>query len=469
MSCVSVNSYQINGAQVQKIQIQALCLRGNQPLSISGLVGTNIRDAQDKIRALVGRLVPWPPMSRVIVHLLPSELPKEGSHLELPIILAILLALKNNEELQKTEFSVPCVGSVDLEGNIGRTQIEDLLHGLGYHFSASHHASTLAEFWDHVIYGGDQFKSKSQSKQLVWPRAHVPAECRGLEFEKFWLLCASFEKHASFLLGPPGIGKSHLARWSYNFLPQENMKKILIPYMTQSHGEDCCNPPLIAPHSRVRLSEFLGFQRLGQNSAGYFALAHKGMLVLDEFTELSRDCREILRTVMDKKRVEVNSRSGRFFWPADFWLLLTSNSCPCGYSAGIDLSKCRCNLKELLSYRRRISGPVWDRVALKFLLSEKGYRSKGHHSIGNINFSSVEADLKDQTFRKEVKERATGFTLRATSYLESNTFKDLSQRRRLQWIDLLRYAKALSNETWDELIDQLKYIESVEKNLLELP
>ena len=129
--------------------------------------------------------------------------------------------------------------------------------------------------------------------------------------------------------------------------------------------------PFQNPHSRTHLSEFVGVARHEVPRPGIFTLSHGGLLVLDEFPELARDAREILRNILDEKKVVKNTKAGFCTWPADFWLIMTANPCPCGSARGRDLSKCRCQERLRLQYLARFSGPLLDRVGVKLFLTEE--------------------------------------------------------------------------------------------------
>jgi len=161
-------------------------------------------------------------------------------------------------------------------------------------------------------------------------------------------------------MGNPGLGKSKLARWAYSLIPLQRKVREEDPFR---------EIPFIAPHNRSHLWEFLGAQKGNQSQIGIFSRAHNGILVLDEFAELNRDVREILRTILDHKKVQNFARGRMNHYSADFWLIATTNPCPCGNSQPLGINKCCCPQHVIDLYSRRISGPLFDRFGIKVFLS----------------------------------------------------------------------------------------------------
>lgn len=372
---VSVPTRQNTAFLTRELRVEVSVLRGLQNLTLSGLPGEVLRDARDKIRAVLHNSVSWDPLERLVVHLSPQEIPKVGAHLEVPITLACWIALqpnlRSNERILERLRSHRFYGSVDLSGDISATptskclEIEDPL-GVG----ASHFSSLSALFsWITSEAPLPPARHEAPAGPLAIPE-EIPVEGRYLE--RLALVTAALCGEPVLLVGPPGVGKTHLGKWCRSWYPSpdaatESEKERI----WRSAGYEAApRVPFLNPHARTHVSEFLGYRRQNRSLPGLFSLAHGGLMVLDEFPELARDVREIFRNVLDQK--ELRRFNGQEFsnWPADFWLVATANPCACGQARPKDLSLCRCSRPQLTKYLERFSGPLLDRFGIQLFVND---------------------------------------------------------------------------------------------------
>ncbi len=387
MDLVTVSTLQRQGLDNMELRVEAVRHPGTQHFSLSGLPDTQLKDARDKIRSLIHRYCPWGLLDRLIVNIEPAEIIKSGSHLELPIFVATacVLVSKQNER-QIFLPKVPVAGSVDLEGNIRHTHFTKRLQQEGLIFWGPHNVSHVSELMK--ILALDNFEcppSPAEDTQSNNACAHAPTRNKihvlNREEERLAILCASIGKLPILLLGAPGVGKSHLAKWAASICPtpssktQYTLEKIWAAFgmSYQAHSV-----PQFFPHSRTHIADFVGRKQRGQSMPGYFSLAHGGVLVLDEFPELARDAREIFRLVLEQKSVDC-FYSGQFVrWPADFWFIATANPCPCGYAKPNNRSQCSCAFGQWKAYQQRLSGPLLDRFAIKLFMDSKAKAPEEH-------------------------------------------------------------------------------------------
>lgn len=366
MSFVQVKTYQHQGLEKKEIFVQAIKTRGLAHLSLTGNIAHTLRDSRDKLKAVVTKASSWGPVDKVLVNVLPVDLPKFSSLLELPIALAIRILL-SEEDMTIAAYekikNVSFVGSVSLSGEVEGEAINE-------HGECFARFQNFEDVWDFVL---DRKIFSLKKERLNFYEESESVEARGREYEKFWLKVAALAKVPVLLMGAPGIGKTYLARWAQSLIeePHGKLRKEINQIWTLSGKDKYPRIPLQIPHARSHLSEFVGVSRLDIPRPGIFSLAHGGLLVLDEFPELSRDCREILRNIIDEKEVRKNSKAGFLSWPADFWLILTANPCACGMARGDDLSDCRCPESSRLKYIARFSGPLLDRIGMKLFLTKE--------------------------------------------------------------------------------------------------
>lgn len=372
------------GIEPKLVEIECAISPGLPAFSIIGLPDKAVSEARDRIRTALGALSIALPSRRITVNLSPADMPKEGSHLDLPIALALLAAL-NIISHEDSEGAL-AIGELSLDGRLqpvtGALPAALKAAELGKDLFCPETSGAEAAWVDatrvfatksllaiiqHLT--GQAPREPAIARQIS-PKSSVldMAEVRGQERAKRALEIATAGRHHVFMVGPPGSGKSMMAARMASILPPLSAMEALETSMIQSvagllesDGIQSTRP-FREPHHTASMAAIVG----GGKGAkpGEISLAHNGILFLDELPEFPRHVLETLRQPLETGEIMISRANAHVKYPCKFSLIAAANPCKCGFMTDPDQA-CGRAPNCGADYLGRISGPLMDRFDLR--------------------------------------------------------------------------------------------------------
>ena len=408
------------------VAIESQFVRGFSGLQMIGNISESLRDSKERARTALEGLGVHVPPKKLIMSITPADVKKNGEQFDLGI--AINLLLLNSEgkaridttryvyvaevslagELKPVRGVISYAIAAVAEGFKGLVVARDNLADLAVLRELNNERFADLEIcaFDHLrevqnwLYGEGESLSLAS---LATRKEFSPSACN---FNDMILdanlyraaLCLAIGRHSLIMSGPPGTGKSMFAMRLPSILPPlesaEHLQALRISSAHTVNVDDkllAGQPPFRSPHHSASVQGVLGTAE----RPGDIALAHGGVLFLDEFPEFRRDIIEALREPLETGEINISRAKNKVCWCAKLILIAAANNCPCGYW-GSSKKKCTCPLSRVISYRRRLSGPIMDRIDIHVNVPENKHDT-------TLLFDLIEHGCEEQTTKMQAR------------------------------------------------------------------
>lgn len=380
------------GIDGERITVQVDTANGLPGFDIVGLPAMAVKEARERVKAALRNSDFEFPINRVTVNLAPADLKKEGSSLDLPIAIGILVC--SHQLLNSFVENKVFVGELSLDGNIrkvsgvlsmimeaqqaGIKEIyipkDNLGEGKLINGIEVYTPENLLELYNHLTgkHKLDPLPKENIMQNLDKAYHEDFSDIKGQTVARRALEIAAAGGHSLLMVGSPGCGKTMLSRRLVSILPPmteaealEVTKIYSITGMLQAAESVIVERPFRSPHHSISATALLGGGATPR--PGEVTLSHNGVLFLDELLEFDRHTLEMLRQPLEDGQVNISRIRGSMSFPSKFLLVAAQNPCPCGY-LGDKLHKCTCKPIQIENYRRKISGPLLDRIDMQINL-----------------------------------------------------------------------------------------------------